>query len=97
MSRLIDENRWVWVLIQSKNGQEEIVGQHYEGEDISFIPAFLNKDDAMMSYNNFTLAPDSKAEVQAIRYKGLTAQASQNGFLIFILNGKGEILDKVSP
>jgi len=97
MSDLVNEESWVWVVAQKKGSEEEIVGQHYEGEDVSFIPAFLESDAAKKSYNNMALAQDESAEIQAIRFKYLKEEASQNGFLIFLINEKGEILDKINP
>jgi len=74
----LDENSWVWVVIQDPGGNEQLLGQHDEENDISFIPTFLEKDEAL-------------------KYEELTEQAFENGFMLFILNGSGELLDKVAP
>lgn len=97
MSTKIEDDSWVWVVVQKTDMQEEIVGQHYEKENISFIPAFLKKDDAQNAYKKMALAPGITAEIQTIRLKHLKIEASQNGFLIFIINENMEIIDKISP
>ncbi|MDM8537729.1 hypothetical protein QUF70_13310 [Desulfobacterales bacterium HSG17] len=97
MNTKLEDESWVWIVMQRIRAKEEIVGQHYEKEDISFIPAFLNKEDAEKSYKKMALAPEIPTEIQAIRYKHLKDEASQNGFLIFIINEAGEIIDKISP
>ena len=97
MNTKLEDESWVWIIMQRIKAKEEIVGQHYEKEDISFIPAFLKKDDAQKSYKKMTLAQNIPTEIQAIRFRYLKEEASQNGFLIFIINENGEILDKISP
>ncbi len=93
----LDENSWVWVVIQDPGGNEQLLGQHDEENDISFIPTFLEKDEALKCYNSLVLDKGQKYEIQAIIYEELTEQAFENGFMLFILNGSGELLDKVAP
>jgi hypothetical protein len=38
-----------------------------------------------------------KYEVQAIEYNELARDASKHNFMLFILNGAGEILEKIKP
>lgn len=97
MTTLLEDESWVWVVTQRIKAKEEIVGQHFEKENISFIPAFMKKEEAEKAYKKMALSPDLPTEIQAIRYKHLKEEASQSGFLIFMLNEKGEILDKISP
>ena len=97
MSTKLEDESWVWIVMQRIKAKEETVGQHYEKEDISFIPAFLKKDDAQKSYKKMALAQDIPTEIQAIRFRYLKDEAFQNGFLIFIINENGEILDKIRP
>ena len=44
MSKTIQEDQWVWVVVQDPEGNEQFLGQRDETEDISFIPTFLKKD-----------------------------------------------------
>lgn len=95
MSTLVKEDSWVWVVVQNPDKNEQLLGQHDKEGDISYIPTFLEKDEALKCYNLLTLEKSQKYEVQAIIYEDLTRQASENGFMLFILNGSGEVLDKV--
>ncbi len=76
-------------------GNEQFLGQHYEEQDISFIPTFLEKEEAQECIKHMTLEKGQKYEVQTIQYEELTRNAFENGFALFILNGAGEILDKI--
>ncbi|NJL59464.1 MAG: hypothetical protein HC887_07265, partial [Desulfobacteraceae bacterium] len=46
-------------------------------------------------YNLLVIDKAKKYEVHAILYEELSDYASKNGFIIFILNGSGQILDKL--
>jgi len=48
-------------------------------------------------YNSLALEKGRKYETQAIMYEDLIRYAFENGFLVFMLNGSGEILDKIHP
>jgi hypothetical protein len=43
------------------------------------------------------LDKDRKYEAQAVHYDDLIQEASAGGFMVFLLNGDGEILDKITP
>ena len=95
MSKLIKEDQWVWVVVQDPGGNEEFLGQHDEERNESFIPTFLEKEEAEKSLTILPRAKGHKYEVQAILFEDLSLRAAENGFMIFILNGSGEILDKI--
>ncbi len=97
MSSLIEGNPWVWVVIQDPGGNEQFLGQHDEEQDISFIPIFLTNEEAMQCYRHLPQKKEKIYEVQAIQYEELVSEASKNGFLFFVLNGAGEVLDKIKP
>jgi len=86
MATLIKGNPWVWVVVMDPGKNEQFLGQHYKKEDISFIPTFHMKRDKRKKY-----------EVQAIEYNELARDASKHNFMLFILNGAGEILEKIKP
>ena len=65
--------------------------------DISFVPGFMSKEDALKNYNMIKNTPGEKYEVQAIRFKELSKDCADNGFLIFILDGDGKLLEKIVP
>ncbi|QTA88298.1 hypothetical protein [Desulfonema magnum] len=97
MSKPIDKESWVWVIIQEPEANAQMLGQQDEENNISFIPTFLEKDEALRCQNSLVIEKGKKCEVQAILYEELLNQASESGFLIFILNGSGEVLDRINP
>lgn len=88
---------WIWVWIQNPGDNEQIVGQHYAEDGISFIPAFSDKDAALKCYHKLAKDETSKYEAQAIHHQELIKEAAKNNFLIFMLNEEGEILKKIDP
>jgi len=97
MHKQIHESGFIYVVIQDPGEREQIVGQQYSDQNLSFIPAFAEKEEALKCYNSLSLEKGRKYEVQAIHYEDLVKEASANGFMIFLLNGQGEILDKIQP
>ncbi|MBE9593241.1 MAG: hypothetical protein IMF19_07145 [Proteobacteria bacterium] len=97
MSKLIQENPWVWVFVLDPGGNEQFLGQHYKEEDISFIPTFLEKEEALKCLDHLTCDKGKKYEVQAIQYEELARDAAEHKFMLFILNGTGEVLEKITP
>lgn len=97
MSNLIQGNPWVWVVVLNPGGNEQFLGQHYKEEDISFIPTFLEKDEALECLDHLTRDEEKKYEVQAIQYEELARDAVDHGFMLFILNGAGKVLEKITP
>jgi spore cortex formation protein SpoVR/YcgB (stage V sporulation) len=97
MSTLIQGNPWVWVVVQDPGGDEQFLGQHDEEKDVSFIPMFLEKEDASQCLNHLTRDENKKYEVQAIQYEHLARDAAEHGFRLFLLNSAGEILEKIKP
>lgn len=97
MHELIHKNGWVWVFVQDPGSDEQYVGQYNAEDDLSFIPAFVDKEEALKCYGRMALEKERKYEAQAVYYKDLIKEASKNGFVVFLLNGSGEILDKIMP
>jgi len=97
MSTVIQGNTWVWVVVQDPGGDEQFLGQHDEEKNISYIPTFLEKEDALQCLNLLTRDEKKKCEAQAIQYDQLTRDASEHGFMLFVLNHAGEILEKITP
>ncbi|MGE0084332.1 MAG: hypothetical protein AB7S75_07905 [Desulfococcaceae bacterium] len=93
----VSETGWLWVLIQEKDGKEQIVGQYFKEDDISFIPAFEEKEYARRCQGKMILEEGMKYELQAMHINDLKMQAGAGGFQIFLLNGVGEILRRISP
>lgn len=88
------KDTWLWIIIQNPGADEMILGQHDELNDISFIPAFYEKDSAKASLELINRDDNLKYEVQAIKYGLLEKYSKENGFVVFICNSSGEILLK---
>ena len=97
MSTVIEGNPWVWVVVIDPGKNEQFLGQHDQEDEISFIPVFLNKEEALQALNRLALEQGHRSEVQAIQYEELARSSAEHGFMLFILNAKGEILEKLKP
>ena len=97
MNELVQGNQWVWVIVQDPGGNEQFLGQRDDEEGISIIPTFLEKDEAQECLKYLDRDTRKDYEVQAIQYEELAHYSGKNGFKLFILNGSGEIIEKVDP
>lgn len=91
----IEATTWLYVAILKTGPGEQIVGQTDIEHDISFIPAFLDKDSAQQAMLHLKLDKKKKYEVQAIIYEDLARHAAENGFLVFVLNDDGKVLERL--
>ena len=88
---------WIWVVVQNPGGDEQFLGQHDDKKDVAFIPAFYEKGDAQQAIGQLITERGKKYEAQAILFEELAKDAAQHGFLIFMLNSDGEILEEIAP
>jgi spore cortex formation protein SpoVR/YcgB (stage V sporulation) len=91
----IEATTWLYVAILKAGPSEQIVGQTDSEHDISFIPAFLNKESAKQAMFHLHLEKKKKYEVQAIIYEDLAHHAAENGFLVFVLDDEGKVLERL--
>ena len=91
----IESTTWLYVAIQKSGTSEQIVGQTDTEHDISYIPAFLNKETAQQSMYHLQLEKKQKYEVQAIIYEDLARHALENSFLVFVLDEDGQVLERL--
>ncbi len=97
MQDMKDEDQWVWVLVQDPDGNAQFLGQHDEQDDISYIPAFSDKEAAQQGLLSLTRQPGLKYEAQAILREELLKDAAAGGFMVFLLSENGEVLEKIKP
>ena len=97
MKKELKPDTWVWVIVQNPGAHEQFLGQHYEDQNVSFIPAFFEKEDAQQCLIHMTTSKGANYEVQAVFFKELAEDAAKNDFMIFMLNADGEILEKITP
>jgi len=97
MSRWTEEDPWIWVVVQGPEQNEQFLGQHDRERDVSFIPFFREKEEGQAALSGLARDEELKHEVQAIRYRNLAEHAGRNGFRLFLLDGRGTILEKLEP
>ena len=97
MSTHIKKDQWVYVVIQNPNDNAQYLGQEEEETGVSFIPVFLEKEDALMCLNLMARDKSASVEVQAVIYEDLADQAATAGFRLYLLNKAGEIIEKITP
>lgn len=97
MSNIVKKEQWVWVIVQDPEGNEQFLGQRDESEGVSFIPVFLEKDDAVQCLGRMARKKGTKYEIQAIILEDILKNATGNGFSVFVLNSEGEPLEKLPP
>ncbi|MBI9082915.1 MAG: hypothetical protein JEZ11_04910 [Desulfobacterales bacterium] len=93
MPRQIDNTTWIWTIVMDPEKEAQILGQNDTRDDISFIPAFLNKEDAQQGLIQLHCERGRKYEPQAMLYEDLLRYALDSQFLIYLLDGDGKILD----
>ena len=97
MSTQIKKHQWVYVVIQDPNANPQYLGQQEADTDISFIPFFLEKEDALMCVNLMVRDKQKPCEVQAVIYEELAGHAAISGFRLYLMNKAGEVVEKISP
>ncbi len=97
MKNSLKDDTWIWVIVQDPGGDEQFLGQFDGRKKISFIPAFFHKEDAELCLPFMLRQIGKKYEIQAIFFDELSKDAAKNGFMIFMLNAEGEILEKIQP
>lgn len=88
---------WVYVAVEKTTGQEGFVGYTDETSGVSYIPAFLAKEEAQACFLNLPRQPGKTYEIQAVLVEELARDALANTFLIFLLDGEGRIQQKIDP
>jgi hypothetical protein len=97
MTKKINADSWVYVLVQDPGSREQIVGQREPENRIAYIPAFMDKEAAMQGVVNLPKDKGHTYEIQAILYDDLERYAAESNFLIFILDDQGRVIDKRTP
>ncbi len=97
MENRLEKDTWVYVAVENPGGEESFAGLYNKEYEISYIPVFLEKDDAQSCFLNMPRDPGKKYEIQAVLAEDLAQDAADNGFLIFILDRDGKIKNKIEP
>ncbi len=97
MKSSIKDDAWVFVLVQNPGKNEDFVGLHDSEADLTFLPVFTSKEDALTCSLNIPADIGKKREVHAILYEVLVKEASNNGFWLYITDSEGGIKDRIAP
>jgi hypothetical protein len=97
MPKELTQDTWIWVVVQNPESGEHFLGQHDADQDVSFIPAFFDKEHAQQCLIHMTTQRGDKYEAQAVLFGELAKDAAKNGFMIFMLDADGKILQKIAP
>lgn len=97
MTDKLSSDTWIWVIVQNPGENEQFLGQHDDKKNVSFIPAFYEKDIAQQCLIQLITEKGNKYEAQAVQFEELAKDAAQHGFSIFMLNADGEILEEIAP
>jgi len=92
----LKDETWIWVVIENPEKNEKIVGQRGKKGNIPFIPVYKSKEEAMQCMNLLARKPGSIYEAQAILYEDVKKYAAENGFMIFLLDGSGTVIEKIT-
>ncbi|GAB6906584.1 conserved hypothetical protein [Desulfosarcina cetonica] len=91
----VNANTWLYVVIQKVGREDQIVGQTDAESKIAFIPAFYNKETAQQAMLHLHLERKHKYELQAMIYEDLARHAIDGGFVIFVLDEDGKVLERL--
>ena len=95
MTKIINNDDWVWVVVQDPGGNEQYLGQQEKESDVAFIPMFKEKEDALVCMPLMTRDKKIKYEAQAVIYSDLKAEAAGSGFVLYLLDSEGRVLEKL--
>jgi len=88
---------WIYVVVQAPGENDMFLGQHDDEKDISFIPVFHQKEDALQCLPLMKRDRSLKYEVQAVHREEISEQAAKTGFLLYFLDENGAILERIEP
>jgi predicted secreted protein len=91
----IDASTWLYVATRKTGNNEQIVGQTDTEHDIAYIPAFRSKETAQQAMFHLHLEKKSNYEVQAIICEDLLRHAREGGFVIFVLDEDGRVVERL--
>lgn len=97
MSLSIDDSRWVYVVVHDSGDEPHLLGQHDSKNDVSFIPAFLDKGVARTCLPLLAKEGDHTYEVQAMRFDAVKDYAATNGFAVYVMEADGTVIEKAEP
>lgn len=84
---------WVYVVVCDPENQADFLGLYDEKKDVNFIPAFETKDAANDCFLSLPKEKGRKYEIQAVHIEELHEDAEKNGFIVALVDNKGNIIN----
>ena len=97
MSDFLTGNPFVWVTVIDPGPQEQYLGLSEQDTGLDFIPIFREKEEALKCYHLMAREKGHKYEIQAVHLSEVRKSAAVGGFMLFLLDGDGRILEKLPP
>ena len=97
MPEKINKDTWIYTVIKDPGTREHFLGQYESEVDISYLPIFLKKEHATQCLFQLNVEKGTRCEVQAVIYSDIARAAGENGFLLYLLDESGNVLDKITP
>lgn len=83
---------WVYVFVCDSGSDESFLGLYNEEEQVNFIPTFSSKEDANDCFLTLPREKGKKYELQAVHIEELQEAATQNGFLVAMVDSEGKLV-----
>jgi len=83
---------WVYVFVCDPGSDESFLGLYNEEEEVNFIPTFSSKEDANDCFLTLPREKGKKYELQAVHIEELQEAATQNGFLVAMVDSEGKLI-----
>lgn len=88
-------NDYVWVVVEVRGGQESFLGLA-DAAGQTFIPVTAAKEQALMLLGKLPPASDgAQRQVEAIHVKRMAEEAAGQGFLVYRVDEKGKVLERL--
>jgi len=97
MENPVNTEGWTWVVIISPGEDEQILGQEDAETKEAYIPFFSDKDQANRCYHLLAKEARKKYEVTAMLFDELADHARASGFVLYRLDGDGNVEERVEP
>jgi hypothetical protein len=96
MTISIAKHTWVYAVFNFSEGNEQLTGFQDQASG-TFIPILKTNHEAEVFLGYIPREPGTRYEVQAIMFEDVLNYARANGSLVYLVNEKGEILEKETP
>ena len=83
---------WVYVFVCDPGSDESFLGLYNEEEEVNFIPTFSSKEDANDCFLTLPREKGKKYELQAVHIEELEEAATQNGFVVAMVDSEGKLI-----